>query len=179
MNQEKAEQTLIGVKEHSDAMQKKQEVSRLINIIAGIVIVACIVLGLRVVFSHPENEAVAALGKHYKKETLYVNDGWTDGTHAYKYNYSKVELDTDGVLKIMTDESKTELLGYINNFEDWVKKDTDAERVKTYTFDKSIISGDDYMYIKDKSWGANKYSGYDAYFFDTESKVLYLFHCDI
>ena len=98
--------------------------------ILGIILVACIVIGLRAVCSRPENEAVASLGKHYTKEALYVNDGWTDGIHAYKYNYSKVALDTDGVLKVMTDASKAELLGYIDNF-------------------------------------------------DTQSKVLYLFHCDI
>ena len=134
--------------------------------------------GLMKVAFHPENEAVAALGNKYKKESVYVNNGFGDGTRLYKYAYSNVKIDLDGVLKNVSSDSKNTLLEYIDRFETWVKMDNDAERVSRYYFDRSIISNDDYVYIVDKLYGGSKYSNFDVYYFDTGTKILYYFHHD-
>lgn len=89
----------------------------------------------------------------------------------------------------MTAESKNELLGYIDNFENWVnvtrEGDDDNALVVNYHFSRADIDGSDYLYIYDregKTIGDGAYSKYDyynVYFFDSQTTTLYCFHNNI
>ena len=89
----------------------------------------------------------------------------------------------------MTAESKNELLGYIDNFENWVnvkrEDDDDNALVVNYHFSRDDIDGSDYLYISDRCGepigdGAySKYDYYNVYFFDSQTTTLYCFHNNI
>ena len=58
----------------------------------------------------------------------------------------------------------------------------DREIKKNYSFDKSIIDNEDYIYIYDKSDDEELYDQfeyYDIYIFDIQSEKLYYFHNNI
>ncbi len=86
-------------------------------------------------------------------------------------------------------ESKNELLGYIDNFENWVnvtrEDDDDNALVVNYHFSRDDIDGSDYLYIYDREGkpigdGAySKYDYYNVYFFDSQTTTLYYFHNNI
>ena len=89
----------------------------------------------------------------------------------------------------MTAESKNELLGYIDNFENWVnvtrEGDDDNALVVNYHFSRDDIDEGDYLYIYDREGkpigdGAySKYDYYNVYFFDSQTTTLYYFHNNI
>ena len=89
----------------------------------------------------------------------------------------------------MTAESKNELLGYIDNFENWVnvkrEDDDDNALVVNYHFSRADIDESDYLYIYDREGkpigdGAySKYDYYNVYFFDSQTTTLYYFHNNI
>ena len=89
----------------------------------------------------------------------------------------------------MTAESKNELLGYIDNFENWVnvtrEGDDDNALVVNYHFSRADIDESDYLYIYDREGkpigdGAySKYDYYNVYFFDSQTTTLYYFHNNI
>lgn len=89
----------------------------------------------------------------------------------------------------MTAESKNELLGYIDNFENWVnvtrEGDDDNALVVNYHFSRADIDGSDYLYIYDREGKPigdgvySKYDSYNVYFFDSQTTTLYYFHNNI
>lgn len=88
----------------------------------------------------------------------------------------------------MTAESKNELLGYIDNFENWVnvtREDDDNTLFENYHFSRADIDGSDYLYISDRDGEAigegaySKYDYYNVYFFDSQTTTLYYFHNNI
>lgn len=91
--------------------------------------------------------------------------------------------------KPVTAESKNELLGYIDNFENWVnvtrEGDDDNTLVVNYHFSRADIDESDYLYISDRDGEAigdgvySKYDSYNVYFFDSQTTTLYYFHNNI
>ena len=89
----------------------------------------------------------------------------------------------------MTAESKNELLGYIDEFEQVIDSlrdgDEGADLVNNYRFSRDDIDESDYLYIYDregKPMGDGTYSKYDyynVYFFDSQTTTLYYFHNNI
>ena len=89
----------------------------------------------------------------------------------------------------MTAESKTELLGYIDEFEQVIDSlrdgDEGADLVNNYRFSRDDIDESDYLYIYDREGkpigdGAySKYDYYNVYFFDSQTTTLYYFHSNI
>ena len=89
----------------------------------------------------------------------------------------------------MTAESKNELLGYIDNFENWVnvtrEGDDDNALVVNYHFSRADIDESDYLYISDRDGEAigdgvySKYDSYNVYFFDSQTTTLCYFHNNI
>lgn len=82
-----------------------------------------------------------------------------------------------------------ELLGYIDNFENWVnvtrEGDDDNALVVNYHFSRADIDESDYLYIYDREGkpigdGAySKYDYYNVYFFDSQTTTLYYFYNNI
>ena len=91
--------------------------------------------------------------------------------------------------KPVTAESKNELLGYIDNFENWVnvtrEGDDDNALVVNYHFSRADIDESDYLYISDRCGETigegvySKYDSYNVYFFDSQTTTLYYFHNNI
>jgi len=91
--------------------------------------------------------------------------------------------------KPVTAESKTELLGYIDEFEQVIDSlrdgDEGADLVNNYRFSRDDIDESDYLYIYDREGkpigdGAySKYDYYNVYFFDSQTTTLYYFHSNI
>ena len=82
-----------------------------------------------------------------------------------------------------------ELLGYIDNFENWVnvtrEGDDDNALVVNYHFSRADIDESDYLYIYDREGkpigdvAYSKYDYYNVYFFDSQTTTLYYFHNNI
>ena len=91
--------------------------------------------------------------------------------------------------KPVTAESKTELLGYIDEFEQVIDSlrdgDEGADLVNNYRFSRADIDESDYLYIYDREGkpigdGAySKYDYYNVYVFDSQTTTLYYFHNNI
>lgn len=91
--------------------------------------------------------------------------------------------------KPVTAESKTELLGYIDEFEQVIDSlrdgDEGADLVNNYRFSRDDIDEGDYLYIYDREGkpigdGAySKYDYYNVYFFDSQTTTLYYFRNNI
>ena len=115
----------------------------------------------------------------YEEIVFYCTEGVQDFTKYGKYQYSSVTLADQDKLKRMENQSDLyELMGYVDNFEQWVECSHDQRLQSIYRFDHLIIDVGDYMYIEnDPDYPA--YGCYDIYFFDSESKILYYFHNNI
>lgn len=107
------------------------------------------------------------------------------------YTYSKMDADVlesnPYLSKIGADVEN--VLSYIENYEGWIEASARAEEgselVGNYNFDKSIIDGNDYIYIKTKEGEPignrvyGKFENYSIYFFDVDTNTLYYFHNNI
>lgn len=131
---------------------------------------------------------IASLGKAMSVQR-YSCAGFGDSTDYGIYTFPGAKPEDSKYFKPVTAESKNELLGYIDNFENWVnvtrEDDDDNALVVNYHFSRADIDESDYLYISDRDGeaiGDGVYSKYDScnvYFFDSQTTTLYYFHNNI
>ena len=131
------------------------------------------------------DKVLASLGKYESRE-CFTDGGFQDYTDYAKYKYIDVDLEGNKFFEPITEENKTELVSYLENFEGWIEtiKESDPENevVKEYDFSTQLITKDDYIYIDDRSATDalyDKFDNYNVYFFDTGTDTLYYFHNNI
>lgn len=131
---------------------------------------------------------IISLGRAMSVQRYSVS-GFGDSTDYGIYTFPGAEPEDSEYFKPVTAESKNELLGYIDNFENWVnvtrEGDDDNALVVNYHFSRDDIDEGDYLYIYDREGkpigdGAySKYDYYNVYFFDSQTTMLYYFHNNI
>lgn len=119
----------------------------------------------------------------------YSCAGFGDSTDYGIYTFPGAKPEDSEYFKPVTAENKTELLGYIDQFEQVIDAmrdgDEGADLVNNYHFSRADIDGSDYLYIYDREGkpigdGAySKYDYYNVYFFDSQTTTLYYFHNNI
>lgn len=160
----------------------------MITFIILIIILALIIVVPTTIFSatfvSPQEQVFLSLGEYEIVE--YCEDGgWQDFTIYYEITYENPNLENNEYLKQLTQADIEELNLYLDNFEDWVGLVTDErdepneQFVKSYDFDRNIISINDYCYIYSNPDYNDKFDSYDVYFYDTETEILYYFHNNI
>ena len=126
-------------------------------------------------FFTSSSKILYSIGGDYK-----CTNGCFIGVRDY-VQYTVYEFDEpviDNAVNLEKIEDKTELISYIDAFNNWIEPHKDDE-YKTYDFDISIIDKSDYYYIYDKSAEDEdyyKYKYYDVYFYDSQTKTIYVFH---
>ena len=131
---------------------------------------------------------IASLGKAMSVQR-YSCAGFGDSTDYGIYTFPGAKPEDSEYFKPVTAESKTELLGYIDEFEQVIDSlrdgDEGADLVNNYCFSRDDIDEGDYLYIYDREGkpigdGAySKYDYYNVYFFDSQTTTLYYFHSNI
>ena len=122
-----------------------------------------------------EEEILYSIGEDY----TYINGcfiGVRDYVEYVVYEFDVPNIENSKKLEKVEDE--TELLSYIDAFNDWIKPFKNEE-YKTYDFDSDLIDESDYYYIYDKSEEDEdyyKYKYYDVYFYNSQTKTIYVFH---
>ena len=119
----------------------------------------------------------------------YSCAGFGDSTDFGIYTFPGAKPEDSEYFKPVTSESKTELLGYIDEFEQVIDSlrdgDEGADLVNNYRFSRDDIDESDYLYISDRDGEAigdgvySKYDSYNVYFFDSQTATLYYFHNNI
>ena len=131
---------------------------------------------------------IISLGKAMSVQR-YSCAGFGDSTDFGIYTFPGASPGESEYFKPVTAESKTELLGYIDEFEQVIDSlrdgDEGADLVNNYRFSRDDIDEGDYLYIYDREGkpigdGAySKYDYYNVYFFDSQTTTLYYFHNNI
>ena len=131
---------------------------------------------------------IASLGRAMSVQR-YSCAGFGDSTDFGIYTFPGASPGESEYFKPVTAESETELLGYIDEFEQVIDSlrdgDEGADLVNNYRFSRADIDGSDYLYIYDREGkpiddGAySKYDYYNVYFFDSQTAALYYFHNNI
>ena len=133
-----------------------------------------------------ENPVIASLPQADTSD-CYYSDGFQDYTDYCKYYYVKQENILEEVknspyFKPVAHDNITELNGYFDNFEGWLEY---VDYKDKYDFQRNIIDTEDYFYIENKDTCEkykdypDKYSAYNVYFFDVQTKTLYYIHSNI
>ena len=84
--------------------------------------------------------------------------------------------------KSVTTKDIEELKSYFDNFEKWLEY---VDYKDEYDFQKEYIDTTDYFYIENKDTSEkytgypDKYSAYNVYFFDMQTKILFFIHSNI
>lgn len=131
---------------------------------------------------------IISLGRAMSVQRYSVS-GFGDSTDFGIYTFPGASPEESEYFKPVTAESKTELLGYIDEFEQVIDSlrdgDEGADLVNNYRFSRADIDGSDYLYIYDRDGEAigdgaySKYDYYNVYFFDSQTTTLYYFHNNI
>lgn len=131
---------------------------------------------------------IISLGKAMSVQR-YSCAGFGDSTDFGIYTFPGASPGESEYFKPVTAESETELLGYIDEFEQVIDSlrdgDEGADLVNNYRFSRDDIDESDYLYIYDREGkpigdGAySKYDYYNVYFFDSQTTTLYYFHNNI
>lgn len=131
---------------------------------------------------------IISLGKAMSVQRYSVS-GFGDSTDFGIYTFPGAKPEDSEYFKPVTAESETELLGYIDEFEqviDFLRDgDEGADLVNNYRFSRADIDESDYLYISDRDGEAigegvySKYDSYNVYFFDSQTTTLYYFHNNI
>ena len=131
---------------------------------------------------------IASLGRAMSVQR-YSCAGFGDLTDFGIYTFPGASPGESEYFKPVTAESETELLGYIDEFEQVIDSlrdgDEGADLVNNYRFSRDDIDESDYLYIYDREGkpigdGAySKYDYYNVYFFDSQKTTLYYFHNNI
>lgn len=156
--------------------------------IAYIISAMCLlVLSLSACTFKSKDPVIASLGRAMSVQRYSVS-GFGDSTDYGIYTFPGAKLEDSEYFKPVTAESKNELLGYIDNFENWVnvtRDDDDNTLFENYHFSRADIDESDYLYISDRDGEAigdgvySKYDSYNVYFFDSQTATLYYFHNNI
>lgn len=155
---------------------------------AFIIAAMCLlVLSLSACTFKSKDPVIASLGKAMSVQRYSVS-GFGDSTDYGIYTFTGAKPEDSEYFKPVTVESKNELLGYIDNFENWVnvtREDDDNTLFENYHFSRADIDESDYLYIIDRDGEAigdgvySKYDSYNVYFFDSQTTTLYYFHNNI
>lgn len=161
---------------------------KIIIIVLSILILIGVIIG---VFMHRtprvvENPIIASLPKEDSAD-CYYSEGFQDYTDYCKYYYGKQgdmveKVKNNQYFKAVTNDDIKELNAYFDNFEGWLKY---VEYKNKYDFQRNYIDLEDYFYIENKdtcekySNYKDKYSAYNVYFFDTQTKTLFFIHNNI
>ncbi len=146
-----------------------------------------LVLSLSACTFKSKDPVIASLGRAMSVQRYSVS-GFGDSTDYGIYTFPGAKLEDSEYFKPVTAESKNELLGYIDNFENWVnvtRDDDDNTLFENYHFSRADIDESDYLYISDRDGEAigdgvySKYDSYNVYFFDSQTATLYYFHNNI
>lgn len=131
---------------------------------------------------------IISLGRAMSVQRYSVS-GFGDSTDYGIYTFPGAKPEDSEYFKPVTAESETELLGYIDEFEQVIDSlrdgDEGADLVNNYRFSRDDIDESDYLYIYDREGkpigdGAySKYDYYNVYFFDSQTTTLYYFHNNI
>lgn len=131
---------------------------------------------------------IISLGKAMSVQRYSVS-GFGDSTDYGIYTFPGASPGESEYFKPVTAESKTELLGYIDEFEQVIDSlrdgDEGADLVNNYRFSRADIDESDYLYIYDREGKPigdgvySKYDSYNVYFFDSQTTTLYYFHNNI
>ena len=132
-----------------------------------------------------DNPIIASLPR-YESSDCYYGEGFQDYTDYCKYYFSKdsvVEnLEENKYFEIVNDNDIEEIKSYFENFKGWVEYE---EFKDNYDFKYECIDTSDYFYIENKDTCEkykdypDKYSAYNVYFFDVQTKILYYIHSNI
>ena len=156
---------------------------------AFIIATMCLlVLSLSACTFKSKDPVIASLGRAMSVQR-YSCAGFGDSTDYGIYTFPGAKPEDSEYFKPVTAESKTELLGYIDEFEQVIDSlrdgDEGADLVNNYRFSRADIDESDYLYIYDREGkpigdGAySKYDYYNVYFFDSQTTTLYCFHNNI
>lgn len=131
---------------------------------------------------------IASLGRAMSVQRYSVS-GFGDSTDYGIYTFPGAKPEDSEYFKPVTAESKNELLGYIDEFEQVIDSlrdgDEGADLVNNYRFSRDDIDESDYLYISDRDGEAigegvySKYNSYNVYFFDSQTTTLYYFRNNI
>lgn len=125
---------------------------------------------------------LASLPK-FESSKIYTYGVFQDYTDYGKYTYADVteaQLKSGGYLKKLYASDISELVSYIENFEQWVSIiEQDSELVQNYDFDTETITPGDWCYMQTKGISSGKFDYYSIYLFDIETQTLFYFHNNI
>lgn len=132
-----------------------------------------------------DNPIIASLPR-YESSDCYYGEGFQDYTDYCKYYFSKDDvienLEENKYFKQVTVNDIEEVKSYFENFKGWVE----YEKYKVnYDFKYECIDISDYFYIENKYTCEkykdypDKYSAYNVYLFDSQTKTLYYIHSNI
>lgn len=136
---------------------------------------------IALVLSSCNDRVVTSLGK-CDKEEFYTCGVFQDFTDYGKYHYSEADPENNKYLVKIGETDVDRINEYLSSFEGTVgsikQDEPEQELAANYDFDRALIDTEDYFYILDKSEEGelSKFSNYNVYFFDSQTKVLYYFH---
>lgn len=113
---------------------------------------------------------------YYDSLEYWDNSSFQDYTDYCKYYYNSKDdnlFKNSGSYKKVRKEDINTLIGYFDNFSNWVKNTN-----YKYDLDNSYITEGDYFIIKTKN-DIGKYDNYTVYFYDIETHILYYIHSNI
>ena len=133
-----------------------------------------------------ENPVLASLPK-YENSDCYYGEGFQDYTNYCKYYFLKNDniiekLKENKYFKPLTSEDVEEVKSYFEDFKGWVEYEEYKDK---YDFKYEYVDTSDYFYIENKDTYEkyknyhDKYSAYNVYFFDAQTKTLYYIHSNI
>ena len=118
---------------------------------------------------------------YFKSETYGDKYGFQHYLEYYKYYY-KPEKDTDfyTLYNKVNNENINEIKLYYNDFKERMNN---QNRLNDYDFNDNSIDENDYFLLFDKNnrdFGKKyaKFFYYTLYFYDTNSHILYVLHCN-
>lgn len=132
-----------------------------------------------------DNHVIASLPR-YESSDCYYGEGFQDYTDYCKYYFSKDDvvenLEENKYFRQVEVNDIDEVKSYFENFNSWVEYE---EFKDSYDFKYECIDTSDYFYIENKDTCEkyedypDKYSAYNVYFFDIQTRTLYYIHSNI
>ena len=160
-----------------------------IIIILSVVLIALLGIGflIKQLSSTTYVSPVIASLPNCDSSDCYYSDGFQDYTDYCKYYYDKQdsildELKNSQYFKIIKSDDVAEINSYFDNFEGWLEY---VDYKDKYDLQRKIIDTEDYFYIENNETSekyagySDKYSSYNVYFFDVQTKTLYFIHNNI
>jgi len=138
----------------------------------------------------PADPVLNSLGE-YDRYVYYTQGEFQDYTDYAKYYYSSARIAENDYFTNIQETDAARFYECLENFESWLatyaEYEPSCEIVVNYDFDQTIVDATDYIHIEwdkyDTTWDDGRttttLAGYDVYFFDTQTQVLYYFHNNI